>query len=456
MPVPFIADNYRDVEVPINWYPAQDQDKGTIMFAAPGLKALVDTGASGKSVRKFREMGDYLYVLAGNRFGRIDRNWNYTFIGSVSNSSGPSYMEMNGYQVAVCDSQHMFVYNANTGVYAQVTDPDFPGASSLTYQDGYGVFINPNTEQFYLTALYDFTSIDALDYASAEGWPDILTAVLMSYRELWLVGPETTEIWQNTGASPFPFERSRGSGFMFHGTNAPATVKRFNNGVIFLNQFNQVIFFQGYQPQMVSTEKMVREIDTYGDLSNTVGFIYAMGGHEFYGMTFPEAKVTWFFDAKTQVWHKRQSLVEELWPTRWLGHTTYYKPWNGKVIVGGRDNGIVYEMSRDYLDDDGTEVIRTLYSQEIRNGGKPLNFGGMRILFNHGTAELGVNPKAMLSWSDDGGRTWGNEIWVEVGKVGEYAKQAQWLRLGQAKEQRIFKLSVSDTANWDILAVEMV
>jgi len=62
----------------------------------------------------------------------------------------------------------------------------------------------------------------------------------------------------------------------------------------------------------------------------------------------------------------------------------------------------------------------------------------------------------MLSWSDDGGRTWSNEHWRSAGKIGEYDKICQWLRLGRTKDSRIFKLSVSDTQKWDILSVDMV
>lgn len=55
----------------------------------------------------------------------------------------------------------------------------------------------------------------------------------------------------------------------------------------------------------------------------------------------------------------------------------------------------------------------------------------------------GVDPKAMLQWSDDGGHTWSNEHWVSIGKIGEYKRRAIWRRLGSSRD-RIYKVTISD------------
>jgi hypothetical protein len=38
----------------------------------------------------------------------------------------------------------------------------------------------------------------------------------------------------------------------------------------------------------------------------------------------------------------------------------------------------------------------------------------------------------MLQVSKDSGRTWGNEIWVSMGAIGEFVRRAYWTRLGSA------------------------
>ena len=96
-----------------------------------------------------------------------------------------------------------------------------------------GLLLIPNTGQFYLTGLYDFTSIAGTDYASAEGWPDDLISIIMNYRELWLFGKETIEVWYNAGSSPFPFARIQG-GLIEQGCLAAASPAKGDNVVYWL------------------------------------------------------------------------------------------------------------------------------------------------------------------------------------------------------------------------------
>jgi hypothetical protein len=52
----------------------------------------------------------------------------------------------------------------------------------------------------------------------------------------------------------------------------------------------------------------------------------------------------------------------------------------------------------------------------------------------------------MLRWSNDGGRTWGNELWREIGAMGETGTRAIWRRLGDTDKlrDRVYELSGSD------------
>lgn len=53
-----------------------------------------------------------------------------------------------------------------------------------------------------------------------------------------------------------------------------------------------------------------------------------------------------------------------------------------------------------------------------------------------------VDPEVMMRWSSDSGRTWSNELWRSMGKIGEYSKRLQWWRLGQGRN-RVFEVSGS-------------
>ena len=54
-----------------------------------------------------------------------------------------------------------------------------------------------------------------------------------------------------------------------------------------------------------------------------------------------------------------------------------------------------------------------------------------------------VPPKAILKWSDDGGKTWSNELTQSIGKRGDYKTEVNFRRLGASK-RRIYRNTVSD------------
>jgi Neuraminidase (sialidase) len=59
------------------------------------------------------------------------------------------------------------------------------------------------------------------------------------------------------------------------------------------------------------------------------------------------------------------------------------------------------------------------------------------------TSGQGSDPQIMLDWSDDGGRTWSNELWRSAGKIGEYRHRAIWNRLGRFR-RRTLRIRKSD------------
>lgn len=446
MRIPFARDSYTS-EIPINYYPAADTDKEVILMGAPGLKKLINV-VNGP-IRGMRIGGNFLYLVCGNQAYRLNSALAATTLGTINSNTGKVWIEFNGVQAAFADGSDMWNYQVSTGVFSQVTDADFPGASALTYQDGYGAFINPNSGQFWLTALYDFTSISGTDYASAEGWPDDLVSIIMNYRELWLFGSETIEVWYNAGSSPFPFARIQG-GLIEQGCAAAASVAKGDNIVYWLAGTRQVMGGKGYQPQILSTRKMEREIESYSRVDDAIAWVQVFEGHTFYWITFPTARATWVYDAATQQWHKRTS-----YPDYDRHRANSYVYFAGKHIIGDYANGNLYEMSRTYFDDDGEELIASIESPEIRSDGKRQFFPGLEIQFNRGDDYLSRDPYACLQWSNDSNNTWSNELWAPMGNIGEYRKRTIFKRLGSGFS-RSFKLTISDPVSRDILSVNWI
>jgi len=55
----------------------------------------------------------------------------------------------------------------------------------------------------------------------------------------------------------------------------------------------------------------------------------------------------------------------------------------------------------------------------------------------------------MIRWSNDFGRTWGNEHWVSAGRMGEYNTRVHFHQLGRGRG-RTFEMVVSDPNPWSI------
>ena len=55
----------------------------------------------------------------------------------------------------------------------------------------------------------------------------------------------------------------------------------------------------------------------------------------------------------------------------------------------------------------------------------------------------GSDPLMMVRWSDDGGKTWSNEAFMLMGKIGEWRWRVRLTRLGKSRD-RVFELVITD------------
>ena len=172
----------------VNLFPEVISEGGlepAFLNRAPGLELLVAVGTG--PVRGLWQYGGYAYVVSGNTLYRIDNQYAITTLGVVAND-GPVSMADDGNYLFVACNGPSFVYNATTTIFAQITDVDFPGALTVSYLDGYFVFIEPDSQRVWVTELLDPLLVDPLDFASAEGNPDGLVSSITDHSEVWLFG----------------------------------------------------------------------------------------------------------------------------------------------------------------------------------------------------------------------------------------------------------------------------
>lgn len=429
---------------------------------APGLRLLTTIGNG--PVRGMWSFGGFAYVVSGNKLYKLDSSYNATELGTVANSPAPVSMSDNGTQLFVACNPEGYVYNATTNVFQQITDGDYPGAVTVGYLDGYFVFNEPNSQKIWITSLLDGTSVDPLDFASAEGSPDGVVGIIIDHRELWVFGTNSVEVWYDAGTADFPLQRIQGA-FNEIGCVAPYSIAKMDNGIFWLGQDarGQGIVYrsEGYTGKRISTHAVEWQIQQYGNLSDAIAYTYQQDGHSFYVLIFPSADTTWVYDASTQAWHERAGFSGGEF-TRHRSNCQVF--FNNQIMVGDYLTGNVYAFDLDVYADNGQiqKWLRTW--RALPTGKNDLKRTAHHSLQLDCETGVGLNlgqgddPQVMLRWSDDGGHTWSNEHWTPIGKIGQFGRRAFWRRLGMTMKlrDRVYELSGTDPVKIVIMGAELI
>jgi hypothetical protein len=463
---------------------------------APGLKFLQSVGTGPiRGLWASKTNGSNFYVASGNEFYKLNSlTGTPTLLGTISGTGQVSIAD-NGTQLFIACNPRSFIYNQVTNAFAEITDPDFEGAVTVGYLDGYFVFNEPNSQRVWVSQLLDGTQIDPLSFASAEGSPDGLVAINVNHREAWLFGTDSVEVWYNAGLPDFPLVRIQGA-FNELGCAAAFSVAKLDNSVFWLGQDARgegvVYRSEGYNGRRISTHAVEWQIQQYANMSDVVGYTYQQDGHGFYVLNFPSANQTWVYDVATQGWHERAGLFNGEF-TRNRGNCQCN--FRGTIIVGDFENGNIYSLDLTTYADNGepqkwlrswralptgTNNLKRTAQHSLQldcETGVGLNgvdqsiewffytssedqlvtSSGDLLLFSPPYVQ-GTNPQVMLRWSDDGGHTWSNEHWVSIGKIGEHGFRAIWRRLGMTQKlrDRVYEVSGTDPVKIDIVGAELI
>jgi hypothetical protein len=447
----------------VNMFPEVVPEGGkeaAFLQRAPGLKLLQTVGSG--PIRGLHAYNGHLYVASGSQLFEVDTNYTAVLLGSISND-GPVSMADNGIQLFIACNGPSYIYNATTMAFAQITDPDFTGAVTVSYLDGYFVYIEPNSQLVWVTALLDGTSIDPLSFASAEGDPDGIVSSIVNHSEVWLFGTNSVEVWYDAGNANFPLQRIQGA-FMEIGCAAAFSVAKLDNSLFWLGADARgkgiVYRANGYTGTRISTHAVEWQIQQYANISDAVAYTYQQDGHAFYVLSFPSANATWVYDAATQAWHERAGFNNGGFTRQ---RATCQSFFNDTVVVGDYQNGKIYAYDLAlYADDDQTQ--RWLRSWRAL----PTGQNNLKRTTNHALqldCETGVglnsgqgsDPQVMLRWSDDGGHTWSNEHWANMGKIGQFFRRVFWRRLGMTLKlrDRVYEISGTDPVKIAIMGAQL-
>lgn len=450
-----------DQEKTVNWYPERIESEGGTtkwaLYPTPGVTQL-SIGVSGNgrghfaaANKEFAVIGDSLYEIG--EFG------NASLRGAVAIGANPATISYNGDgggELFITSGGNGYILNIATSALTQVVALN--GKATMGgYLDGYFLALDATTSTLYISALSDgLTWNTGTDFAQRSQAPDSWVSMAVNGKYIWLLGSETSEVWYDTGGS-FPFA-PHPSGLVSYGCAAPFSVKVVGSALGWLSTSVSggayVVQAAGFSPEVISDFPMQFAMSSYTQISDAVADSYNDLGHTFYILSFPTADVTWAWDAATGQWTNRGTWISEdgkyiAWRPRY--HAMGY----GEHRILDSANASVYRLSSTVSTDVDSRPIRrlrrapALMAENTRVFYASFELDLEPALGLSDSTAQGYDPQVMLRFSNDGGKTWSQEMWRSAGKIGEYFKRVRWNRLG-AGRRRVFEVSTSDPMAWKL------
>lgn len=416
------------------------------MYCPPGLTAQSNYGAN--PVRGAWSHGDFKYYVNRDKLWKEANDGTQTELGTLLTSGGLVDMVDNGTQLMIVDGTAGYILTFATDVFAQITAPGFPAnPTSVTFLKLRFVITSAGTGQYQWSAINDGLSWDALDFATEESNPDNLVRVVADNGQLVLFGEFTTGFAGPTNSDDAAFGPIGAAAIEF-GLASRTSLDKFDQSLIFLSKNRlggvQVCTLSGYSLQVVSNPDIETLFAAYSGIDSATGFSFRHQGHSFYQINFTAENVSWRYDGRTGDWAKVESSGGRHRAELQLNH-------QNRSYVTDYETGNTYLFDPDALTDNGATIARQFIGRHLMTGNIS-RFAEVWIDMEMGVGTStgqGANPQLMMQISKDGGKTWGNERWADIGRSGAYRGRATFRRLGRSAKSGVwtFKFRVTDPVN---------
>ena len=446
----------------LNWYPNIPESQGISeaqLYPTPALEQIADTGDFNIN-RGAHLFNDEYYCINNNKLYRLNRvqggatsfSYNLEELGEISGTGRVSLAD-NGFQLCIVipDTGIGYIYEKTNGLQ-QITDPDFTAvgnADVVVFMDGYFVF-STQSKRFFISALNDGLSYNALDFGTAEADPDDIRGLHVHKNQLYVFGSQTCEVFRNVGGQGFPFQRI--TGFVLpKGLAAKFSIIEYSGAFAFVgqgeNESARIYMYSGNDFQPISTTAIDLVVQKNTDIQIQDCFVwsYDKKGADFVGWTF--ANGTFVFESKAsqltgkKIWHERKSSNVNLtggWRVNSL--VAAY----GLLICGDSDSGIIGQLDFDGNTEYGNNIVRELTLPTISSQSKRVYHGSFEVEIETGLATTSETPEIEMTYSDDA-KAFVSYRTRSLGKIGEYSKKVKWQRLGNSNRFRIYRLRMTDT-----------
>lgn len=345
------------------------------------------------------------------------------------------------------------LYSDGASATQYISDADAPTAVSyLTYLDGYLFALEADTQNFYFSSPTDSLSWEALDFAKAEGDPDLLKAITIVDRQLLLLGAKSTEMYYNDGTTPWAANVSR---YIQEGTIAEYSLAKVKEVPVWLSTRKEITTLSGNSEGISSEEITPFANRTLGDLttvSDAIGMSITVRNAPMYLLYFPTEDKTLVFDLKHKKFFDWTTFDGEAGThSAYLASCSAYHTQLGVQLVGSRTSSIIYKLDEDSFTDGSDDIRFVLKTGHITHGTSvKKNCARLRLKVKSGVETTA--PELMIRYKNDNG-LWNTERVVSMKAVGNNEFYADIHRLGQYRSRQ-WEISYADTGDLTIMKVE--
>ncbi len=405
------------------------EQRQVIMQSRKGLVEDTEVG-TGPVRGVFQEDG----VLGGAQFvvSGYDLYEDEILVGTI-NGDGPVSFAAIEDQIIVNAGESIWHWDGTT--LTEVTFPDSADVTAVGFSSGYFIALRANTGQWYFSALYDGTSWDGLDFATAESEPDALLDVLLLDGAPVFFGVNSVEFWSPTGDPDIPFSPVQLRSFE-QGIFATGCAAQVDNSFYFIGS-DKIVYRNDSVPQAISDDGVFERISASAGLRM---FLLTDERHKFIcvrGDTFTMA-----YDVTTGEWCEFQT----------YGRTNF----RAGPGMGDDETGVVWRFEG--YADNGEPLER-----RIRAGAQlmePLRVANLRLVSEVGTTPFlageYIDPIIEMRSSDDAGSTWSAWEQETLGEQGQYRQRVEWRALGMFDDPgMLFEFRVTAPVSWRLSGVEI-
>ena len=453
-----IADGERTINLYVEPIASPGAPSQAALYPTPGFRTLLEIGGAVGGRALFDMAGRTFAVVGPGYYELFPLTQTATFRGSVTQDERLAQIVSNGPggQQLVASGGNAYLHTLATNAVTQVLTGE---ATQIGMLDTFFLAFNANNSKLRISNSNDGGTWDSTQFALRSAMPDPWRAMIVNPPDIWLFGEQTSDVWYDSGATPFPFVPRAGLSIPY-GISAPWSVATSGGSVMWVAKNRDgaglVVMAAGYSATPISTPELNTTLARYArdaKITDAEGLVYQEAGHVFYVLRFPSAGATWVYDLTTKLWAERG---------QWDPATNQYGVWAPRVrcysqglhLTAEDETGIVSVMDNLVgTERDGSAIRRVRRGPVLVNEQRRMALGRFELALEVGLGTAtgqGSDPVVLFRASADGGQTWGNQRVCSAGPQGHYRQRVFWTRLG-APRLWVPEVTMSDPIPWRLL-----